>query len=150
MKLEGIIRTILDQMNSIEGNDDFPNVSVRTQITLLQQLLPLMVPGTDFGEVAGTGVAMILGAPSSSTPTIERERMEFDPKFVIVHNITTGAMYLHMAGMADASAWKFAHNTAPLLVVADAITLGTSQFTIGIEADLNNGADEIAFFAVGL
>lgn len=77
------------------------------------------------GTVTGTaGVALAVDTPG-------------DPRVVIVVNQNTGTFGVKIYGMATTYAMK-ANSTGPALTyAANMITLGTGEFTVGVDGQLN-------------
>ncbi len=88
-----------------------------------------------FGTVTGTGANIVVATP-------------FDPAMVVVINETDGSMHVHIPTMTAADV--FAIKTAAVAYISTGgITLGTKQFTIGTDADLNTNSDVLHWAAFG-
>ena len=84
------------------------------------------------GRVMSTGAALVVNLP-------------FTPKVVKLINASrVGAK--HFSGDADASAFKEAAAGGTTIITSDGITLGSRQFTIGADADINNSTAEVIHY----
>ncbi|MDX1450205.1 MAG: hypothetical protein R3246_14215 [Acidimicrobiia bacterium] len=149
MKIEGIGKAWLDDLSNIETNPDFPQVGPSIMQAFFRDVGVRSLGVLSTGAVTGTGAAIKVGSPDSDTPDVEDATMICDPSVVIVHNAANDNTFIHVAGMAAASMWRLADGVAPALVAADGITLGSSQFTIGADANLNGVGNALTYTVLG-
>lgn len=97
-------------------------------ISALHQILQVQ-----FGSETATGAAMTITTQGN-------------PRCVLWYDETQECLAINMTGMAADSAFKI-DNVAVSDAAADAITLGTNSFVVGVDADMNTVADTIFWVA---
>lgn len=81
----------------------------------------------EFGTYTGTGAAITVVTNGN-------------PRCVFLYNQTQQCLGIHVTGMTAAHVFKI-DNAAVAHASTDGLTLGTNQFTIGADADINTAAD---------
>lgn len=147
MKIQGVIKAAIDKLHDIAQSPDYPQFTPKAFLAWAVETFPFF-PGIASGSFAASGAAMTVGP--ETTDDVQDTSLEFDPAVVLIANETTGCLFLSVVSPAG-KAWKLkaADNTIAF-VAADALTLGTRQFTVGVEGDLNNAADQIRYVALGV
>ena len=149
MQIHGAVKAVLDLMQDANTNPAYPGFDARTAYDQFIRLAPL-IPGLASGTVTGTGAAIKIGADDADEVNdIVDPALEFTPSLVIVANETTGCIWASILSAAG-KGWKIkAGDDSIAFVASDAITLGTRQFTLGVDADLNAEDDVIRYVAIG-
>lgn len=89
-----------------------------------------------FGTVEGTGSPIVVAT-------------EFDPACVILINQDDPTLLVHSPSMPAASGLKLTDAPALTFPTTNGVTLGTKQFTIGADADVNAAAETLHWIAIG-
>ena len=89
------------------------------------------------GTVTGTGSALVV------------DELPFDPAAVIVWNQTDPGLFVHLPSFTAAHMAKLTDAPALTHATTNGITLGTKEFTIGADADMNAAADVLHWVAFG-
>ena len=155
MDIIGTIKTKLDELMSPTTNEDYPHARLPRLYQTLTTLLGLL-PGIATGTFTGdTDDDITVGY--ADTNDVEDTEVTFDPKLVIVWNPTTQALGFHIAGMTAAHMGLIVADAASppahadiSAVTSSGITLGSRQFTIGQNANLNSDGVTGHYFAIGV
>jgi len=110
------------------------------------------VPYPSWREIArrllSHGAEMFFGTVEGTGALITVAGLPFDPACVILLNVDGLAWAVKTPNMASADSVKFI-TAGTMSVAVAAVTLGTKQFTIGADADLNVAAETIHWIAFG-
>lgn len=72
----------------------------------------------------------------------------FKPRYVEVHNETSGDSYRWFEGMADAEALKRVAAGTTSIITSLGITVSASGFTVGLDTDVNVINEQLSWIAI--
>lgn len=98
------------------------------------------------GSVANIAVGRYLTSSTAAAITIT---CGFQPRIVVVRNVTSGDTYEWYEGMAADSAFKSVTAGTNSILTSLGVTVSASGFIIGLDTDVNVINEQISWYAIG-
>jgi ribose 5-phosphate isomerase RpiB len=101
----------------------------------------------DFANALVNAAQVEFGAVASATGSAMTIATNGNPRAVFVYDITQQCLGIHFTGMTAAHVFKV-DNAATAHASANGITLGTNQFIIGTDGDINTASDVLVWMVI--
>jgi hypothetical protein len=100
---------------------------------------------------SGDGITRVATGRYLDTGTVAAYTFSlgFQPRYVLVVNVTSGDMYEWFEGMAAASASKTVAAGTRTLITTLGVTVSTDGFTMGLDTDVNVTNEQVSWLAIG-